>query len=167
MFNAGGGNRGTGYFTFAFDIKTTATVPQAVWEKRIACNTNGTPFWGFRMSGRGAPAGSIGFEYGTPPSNYDATSTTSVADGAWHQVAVTRHGVTVDLYIDGTLETTRTTPATVNVTNPAPMRAGVSECDGVDGTNSLNGELAELMIFRSALTQPQIQALGMSQGLTG
>jgi hypothetical protein len=29
-----------GAFTFAFDVKTTATAQQAVWEKRIACNTN-------------------------------------------------------------------------------------------------------------------------------
>jgi hypothetical protein len=45
--------------------------------------------------------------------------------------------------------------------------AWVSTYDGIDGTQPFTGELAELMIFRSALTQPQIQALGMSQGLTG
>ena len=116
----------------------------------------------------GTPAGSIAFEYGTyPTSGYSATSTTSINDGAWHQVAVTRHGVTVNLYIDGTLETTITSAATANVNNNARMRAGVSTCDNVDGTQSFTGVLAELMIFRSALTQPQIQALGRSQGLTG
>jgi len=36
----------------------------------------------------------------------------------------------------------------------------VSECDGIDGTNPFTGELDELMIFRSALTQQQIQSLG-------
>ena len=168
VFNRVGGNRGTGAFTFAFDVKMTATPQQAVWEKRMACNTNGTPFWGFRMNGSGTLAGSIDFEYGTyPTSGYAATSTTSVDDGAWHQVAVTRHGVTVNLYIDGTLEATVNSPATANVNNSAQLRAGVSTCDGVDGTHSFTGELAELMIFRSALTESQIQALGMSQGLTG
>jgi hypothetical protein len=113
------------------------------------------------MNGRGTPAGSIDFEYGTyPTSGYSATSTTSLNDGAWHQVAVTRHGVTVKLYIDGTLETTITSAATANVNNNARMRAGVSACDGVDGTTAFTGELAELMIFRVALTQAQIQALG-------
>ena len=161
VFSKTGGNRGTSDFTLSFDIKTTATVQQAVWEKRIACATDGTPMWGFRMNGRGTPAGSIDFEYGTyPASGYSAVSTTSVSDGTWHQVTVTRQGVTVELYIDGTLETTVTGAATANVTNHARMRAGVSTCDGVDGTHPFTGELDNLMIFRSALTQPQIQALG-------
>jgi len=164
VFNKTGGNRHRGDFTLSFDIKTTATAQQAVWEKRIACDTDGTPFWGFRMSGTGQPVGSIGFEYGTPPPSYSATSTTSINDGAWHQVAATRHGRTVKLYIDGTLEATTTSPATRYLANDAPMRAGVSTCDGVDGTVAFTGELDELMIFRSALTQPQIQALGRSAG---
>lgn len=159
VFNKSGGNRGRGDFTFAFDIKTTATVHQAVWDKRIACDTDGTPFWGFRANGRGSPAGSIDFEYGTPLPSYSATSTTRVNDGKWHLVVVTRHGVTVKLYIDGNLEATTTTPTTQYLANNAPMRAGVSTCDGIDGTHPFTGELDELMIFRSALSQPQIQAL--------
>src|SRR5262249_40013945 len=149
-------------------IKTTATVQQAAWEKRIACDTDGTPFWGFRGNAVGPPPGTITFEYGTPPSHAaSASSTTIVNDGAWHQVAVTRHGGTVKLYIDGTLEATTTTPAALNLANNAPMRAGVSKCDGVDGTRPFTGELDELKIFRTALTQPQIQALGRGAGLTG
>ena len=73
--------------------------------------------------------------------------------------SVTRHGVTVKLYIDGNLEATTTTPTTQYLANNAPMRAGVSTCDGIDGTHPFTGELDELMIFRSALSQPQIQAL--------
>jgi hypothetical protein len=160
VFNKTGGNRHRGDFTLEFDIKTTATAPRGVWEKRIACDTDGTPFWGFRMNTTGPTGGPITFEYGTPPLSHSASSTTSISDGAWHQVAATRHGRTVKLYIDGTLEATTTTPTTVNLTNKAPMRAGVSTCDGVDGTHPFRGELDELMIFRSALTQPQIQALG-------
>ena len=166
VFNKTGGNRHRGDFTFSFDIKTAATGQRGVWEKRIACDSDGTPLWGFRMNTTGPTGGPITFEYGTPPLNYSASSTTSISDGAWHQVAVTRHGVTVKLYIDGTLEAT-TTPTTENLTNKAPLRAGVSTCDGVDGTQPFTGELDELMIFRSALTQPQIQALGRAEGLTG
>jgi len=47
------------------------------------------------------------------------------------------------------------------------MRAGVSTCDGVDGTQPFKGELDELKIFRTALTQSQIQVLGRATGLTG
>jgi hypothetical protein len=167
VFNKSGGNRHRGDFTFSFDVKTTATAEQATWGKRIACDTDGTPFWDFRMSGRGLLPGSIQFAYGTPPTSYGATSTTSINDGAWHQVAVTRHGVTVKLYIDGTLEATTTTPTAVNLVNNAHILAGANPCDGVDGTVPFTGELDELMIFRSALTQPQIQALGRAEGLTG
>ena len=167
IFNKTGGNRGTGGFTFEFDIKTTVTVQQAVWEKRTACDSNGTPLWGFRTSPTGQLPGSIGFEYGNPPRESGVISTTSISDGAWHQVAVTRSGGTVKLYIDGNLEATSTTPATAYLSNNASMRAGVSTCDGVDGTRPFTGELDELMIFRSALTQPQIQALARADGLAG
>lgn len=162
VFNKSGGNLGRGDFTLAFDIKTTATVmPVGVWEKRIACNTNGTPFWEFSMVGPPQQAGAITFGYGTPPAaNPNATSTTRINDGKWHQVAATRHGRTVKLYIDGTLEATATSAATLNLTNTSPMRAGVSTCDGIDGTHPFTGELDELMIFRTAFTQQQIQALG-------
>jgi hypothetical protein len=114
------------------------------------------------------PAGAIVFGYGTPPAvNPSVISTTSINDGVWHQVAVTRHGPIVKLYVDGALEATTTSATTLNLTNNAPMRAGVSTCDGIDGTSPFTGELDELMIFRSALTQPQIQALGRAEGLTG
>jgi hypothetical protein len=36
----------------------------------------------------------------------------------------------------------------------------VSKCDGIDGTHAFIGELDALMIFRTAFTQRQIQALG-------
>jgi Concanavalin A-like lectin/glucanases superfamily len=167
VFNKAGGNRGSGDLTFAFDIKTTATVQQGVWEKRIACDTNGTPFWDFRTTTRGTPVGSITFEYGTPPANFFVASKTSVSDGKWHLVVATRHGRTVKLYVDGNLEAATTSATTANLSNNAPMRAGVSTCDGIDGTHAFTGELDELMIFRTVLGQPQIRALGRAEGLTG
>jgi hypothetical protein len=154
VFNRYGGNRGRGDFTLAFAIKTTATRLQAVWEKRIACNSDGTPFWGFRME-----AGRIGFELFTGTIDYGATSTTRISDGKWHQVVATRHGVTVRLYIDGNLEATTTSATTVYVANDARMRAGASKCDGIDGTHPFTGRLDELKIFRTAFTQQQLQAL--------
>jgi hypothetical protein len=161
VFNKTGGNRHRGDFTFVFDVKTTATAKQALWEKRIACDSNGTPFWGFRMQ----PGGQVNLElFSARDFDNSVVSTTSVNDGAWHQVAAARHGPTVSLYVDGQLEATGTSPTMINATNDAHMRAGVSECDGVDGTHSFTGELDELMIFRSALTQQQIQALGRPTG---
>ncbi len=158
VFNTRAGNRGTGAFTFAFAIKTTATQEQAVWEKRAACNSNGTSFWGFRMQRNGQVVfeaqNTVGQDY------VSLGSTPAVNDGAWHWVAVTRHRTTASLYVDGQLQATTTTATTADISKDTPMRAGVSSCDGVDGTKALVGQLDELMIFRAALTQAEIQALG-------
>jgi hypothetical protein len=40
------------------------------------------------------------------------------------------------------------------------VRAGVSSCDGIDGTSASVGQLDELMMFHVALSQSKIQALG-------
>ena len=159
VFNTAGGNPGVGAFTFAFAVKATAaTQEQAVWEKRAQCNSDGTSFWGFRMQ----PNGRINFEaQNTVGQDYmDLGSTAVVNDGAWHWVAVTRQTTTASLYVDGQLQATTTTATTADISKRTPMRAGVSTCDGVDGTAALVGQLDELMIFSLALTQSQIQTLG-------
>ena len=159
VFNSDGGNTGTGAFTFAFAIKTTAaTQEHAIWEKRADCDSDGTSFWGFRMQ----PNGRVSFEaQNTVGQDYmNLGSTAAVNDGAWHRVAVTRQTTAASLYVDGQLQATTTTATTADISKRTPMRAGVSTCDGVDGTNALVGQLDELMIFRVALTQSQIQTLG-------
>ncbi len=159
VFDADGGNPGTGDFTFAFAIKTTAAGQEhAIWEERAQCDSDGTSFWGFRMQ----PNGRVNFEaQNTVGEDYmDLGSMASVNDGAWHWVAVTRQTTTASLYVDGQLQSTTTTATTADISKSTPMRAGVSSCDGVDGTSALMGQLDELMIFAVALTQPQIQTLG-------
>ncbi len=159
VFNTDGGNPGTDAFTFAFALKTTAaTQEQAIWEKRAQCDSDGTSFWGFRMQ----PNGVVNFEaQNTVGQDYvDLGSTAVVNDGAWHWVAVTRQTTTASLYVDGQLQATTTTATTADISKRTPMRAGVSTCDGVDGTSALVGQLDELMIFRVALTRSQIQTLG-------
>jgi hypothetical protein len=159
VFNTDGGNPGTGAFTFAFAIKTTAaTQQQAIWEERAQCDSDGTSFWGFRMQ----PDGGVNFEAQNTVGQDSLVlgSTAVVNDGAWHWVAVTRQTTAASLYVDGQLQATTTTATTADISKRTPMRAGVSTCDGVDGTNALVGQLDELMIFRVALTQSQIQTLG-------
>jgi hypothetical protein len=159
VFNTDGGNPGTGDFTFAFDIKAAAaTQEQAIWEKRAQCDSDGTSFWGFRMQ----PGGRVNFEaQDTAGKDYmDLGSAAVINDGAWHTVAVTRQATMASLYVDGQLQATATTATTADISKATPMRAGVSTCDGIDGTTSLVGQLDELMIFADTLTQSQIQALG-------
>ncbi len=159
VFDTGGGNPGTGDFTFAFAINTTeATQQMAVWEERAQCNSDGTSFWGFRMQ----PDGRVIFEAQNTvgQDTIDLGSTAVVNDGAWHWVGVTRQATTASLYVDGQLQATTTTATTADISKRTPMRAGVSSCDGVDGTIALTGRLDELMMFRVALTQAEIQTLG-------
>lgn len=159
VFNADDGNPGTGAFTFAFAIKTTeATQQQAIWEKRAQCDSDGTSFWGFRMQ----PNGGVTFEAQNTVGQdvMDLRSTAVLNDGAWHWVAVTREATMASLYVDGHLQATTTTATTADVSTTTPMRAGVSTCDGVDGTGALVGQLDELMIYPVALTQSQVQTLG-------
>lgn len=165
VFNRFGGNVAAGDYTFMFDIWTTAHVESAIWEKRPACDSDGTSFWGFRLGfGRlafGSRNGVVAFESQDIHGKnvVDLVSKTRVNNGEWHQVAVTRTGRTVRLYVDGSLKATGTSPQKAEIQIKAPMRAGVSVCDGIDGTHPFTGELDELMIFDSALRQPQIQAL--------
>ena len=159
VFNTANGNPDTGDFTYAFAIKATAaTQEQAIWEKRAQCNSDGTSFWGFRMQ----PNGRVNFEaQNTVGQDYmNLGSTAVVDDGAWHWVVVTRRTTMASLYLDGQLQSMTTTTTTADISKRTPMRAGVSTCDGIDGTTALVGQLDELMIFRVALTQSQIQTLG-------
>jgi hypothetical protein len=162
-FNDRGGNFGRRDFTLAFFIKTSSKALQAIWEKWLVCGASS--FWEFRMNGPGAPAphGAVGLELMADQLGHDVTpnfiGTTPINDGAWHHVALARHGRTASLYIDGVVEATATTPRPVDLWNDKPLRAGASVCDGIDGTRSLRGKLDELMIFKRALTKTQIQAL--------
>lgn len=155
VFNRRGGNPGLGDFTFAFSVLTTATVAQALWEKRQACDSEGTSFWGFRM----ASDGEVGFEVqDLNGQNYvDPVSQAVVNDGLWHRVVVTRKGPTVRLFVDGIPQATRTSPSTADISNDTRLRAGVSACDFADGTHAFTGELDELKIYRKALGRAAIQ----------
>ncbi len=159
-FNDRGGNFGRRDFTLAFFIKTRSTALQAIWEKWLVCGKSS--FWSFRMNGPGAPNGVAELELMSDQLGHDDLGlhgTTPINDGAWHHVALARHGRTASLYVDGAPEATATTPRPVDLWNDEPLRMGASVCDGIDGTRSFTGELDELMIFERALTQAQIQAL--------
>ena len=153
-FDAVGGNFNRDPFTIAFFIKTTSQVSQAMVEKRPVCDA--ASFWDFRMTGDlwgafldGAP-GAEGTGVTGPP---------GIADGNWHHVALVRNGTNNTIYLDGANPSTAISPEAVQLSNAAPMRAGMSRCTGIDGTNPFDGNLDELMIFNKALSQQQIKVL--------
>lgn len=154
-FDEVGGNFGREPFTLAFFIKTTSPVSQAIWEKRPVCNA--ASFWGFRMTGNLWGAELMSDEFGTD--NTGVPGAPIIADGSWHHVALVRDGTTNTIYVDGAHPGTATSPHPVLLSNTAPMRAGMSACTGIDGTNPYDGDLDELMTFNTALRQQQINAL--------
>ena len=155
QFDEVGGNFGRYPFTLAFFIKTTSPVSQAIWEKRPVCNA--ASFWGFRMTGNLWGAELDGDEFGTD--NTGVPGAPIIANGRWHHVALVRDGTTNTIYVDGANPGTAISPHPVQLSNTAPMRAGMSACTGVDGTNPYEGDLDELMIFNKALSQQKINAL--------
>jgi hypothetical protein len=159
-FDEAGGNFGRDPFTLAFFIKTTSPVSQAIWEKRPVCNA--ASFWGFRMTGNLWGAELDGDEFGTD--NTGVPGAPIIADGNWHHVALVRNGTINTIYVDGANPGTAISPHPVLLSNTAPMRAGMSACTGVDGTNPYDGDLDELMIFNKALSLQQINALIHSLG---
>ena len=62
-------------------------------------------------------------------------------------VALVRDGTNNTIYVDGANPRTAISPHPVQLSNSAPMRAGMSACTGIDGTNPYDGDLDELMIF--------------------
>lgn len=154
-FDEVGGNFGREPFTLAFFIKTTSPVSQAIWEKRPVCNA--ASFWGFRMTGNLWGAELMSDEFGAD--NTGVPGAPIIADGSWHHVALVRDGTTNTIYVDGAHPGTATSPHPVLLSNTAPMRAGMSACTGIDGTNPYDGDLDELMTFNTALRQQQINAL--------
>lgn len=154
-FDAVGGNFNRDPFTIAFAIKTTSQVSQAILEKRPVCNA--ASFWGFRMTGNLWGAELDGDEFGTD--NTGVPGAPIIADGEWHHVALVRDGTNNTIYVDGANPGTAISPNPVQLSNDAPMRAGMSACTYVDGTNPYEGDLDELMIFDQALTPPQINDL--------
>jgi hypothetical protein len=55
---------------------------------------------------------------------HQARSPVSVADGAWHTIECQRSGSTLSVTVDGVVRDTATVPATLSVSNAAPLSIG-------------------------------------------
>lgn len=157
------GNFGTSEFTIAFWIRTTLGSFQALMGKRSICAPDS--FIDVRMR----PPRPLVLEL-----SQDANSTnyisvvpsSSLHDGVWHHIALTRAATTASVFVDGILEATGTTPGVTNIVNAAPWRSGWSACIGVDGTNYFEGDLDEIMFFDRSLSPCEIDRLA-SAGAAG
>ncbi len=147
------GVTGTG-FTIAFWVKTT--------------NTAGTGQW---YGGKGLVDGDLpgaendfgtalsGTKFAVGVGNPDTTlvSRTVINDGNWHHVAGTWNmsSGAMSIYVNGVVDTNRATSATGPRTAPSSICIGRTPQD----PNYFIGAIADVQLFDSVLTAPQIAAL--------
>ncbi|RAU98903.1 LamG-like jellyroll fold domain-containing protein [Paenibacillus sp. YN15] len=96
--------------------------------------------------------GEIGFNSG---GNNLGTAANGYADGRWHHLALTFDGVTMRLYLDGTLKAARTT--TLN-TGSSALYLGRA----ISGSGWFKGKLDDVRIYAGAMTELDIQAQSLS-----
>jgi hypothetical protein len=141
-------------FTIAFWVRTTTTgATGAQWwvgkglvdgEVANVVNDFGVSLVGTRVA----------FGVGNPDTTIQ--STTSINDGAWHHVAVTRNAATgaMVLYVDGAQQATATGP-TGTRSAPASLRVGSLQTN----LNFFAGQIDEVRLFGAVLTAAQVAAL--------
>jgi hypothetical protein len=108
-------------------------------------------------------AGQIGINVGD---TNGARSTTSVSDGNWHFIAITRNSVTgtTQVYVDGTLESTVTAAGlqgTITNVLGIGFTNGVNQdfSRRIDNDKYFNGSLDDLRIYSSVLSTEQVQSI--------
>jgi hypothetical protein len=155
------GNFATSDFTLDFWVSTASVDQEAVLEKRPTCSHG--HFYGIRTASditHPGHAGHLVVETDDDQGNYvDLVTNRAINDGAFHLTAFVRQGTTASVYIDGTIDSTATTPAVADVLNSAPLTAGKSVCDGRDGTVPLEGQIDEIELFSRALSASEILAI--------
>jgi subtilisin-like proprotein convertase family protein len=164
-FDTNAGNFGTRDFTIDFWIKTTNTAEQAVLNKRSACGLDN--MWDVRMLANGE----LVFEMAqdTNPADYEnVTTKTNINDGHFHEVAITRSGLVLAMYVDGILNGSLTNPGIDNIANTSLLTAGTDPCisgpGAPDGTQAFGGDLDELDLWSRALSPAEIEAIYTAGG---
>jgi hypothetical protein len=142
------GNFGAGDFTIEMSVRTTlSSGVEYLASKRGICG--GDNFWSLQIVN-----GVLDMEMAqsaTIPTNYVALhGSRFISDGVWHHVALTRRSGTVNIYVDGALETSST--ATVaNINNNYTLEFGSSVCNGQNGSVKFRGDMDEIRIWNRAL----------------
>lgn len=92
------------------------------------------------------------------------TAPGAYADGAWHHVALTRGGGTIELYVDGARVAHAASP-TGDLAFSA--REGIHVGQRPDGANRLTGGVDEVRLYDRVLTADEVAALASSRSADG
>jgi len=141
--------------TYTAWIKTTSTDATSGFAGNSALtiigdNTNNI------MNSFGVHGGKVQYSHNTGTWN-TVVSTSNVNDGKWYHVAVTHEQATgtVSLYVNGVLEATST--LAYAAANVGYNRVGGSYVDGTNTADLFDGELDDVVVFGSVLTETEIR----------
>lgn len=95
----------------------------------------------------------------TTSTSYRLITPSAVPSGTWSHVAVTRHGLKLDLVVNGTVASTYDLTSDVVPGGSLPLRIGARVAsDGHSAANGFIGVIDEVRVFGVARTASQIQA---------
>jgi hypothetical protein len=161
-FDTNTGNFGTNNFTIDFWIKTTNSQMEPVLDKQPACLNIVENMWVIQTLSNGGISFAISQGAGGAYSA-NLLSKTNINDGGFHEVAISRAGLVLSLYIDGILDNSLTSAGIADITNSALMEAGFSPCVNtfpVAGQiTPFAGELDEVDLWDRALSPAEVYAI--------
>lgn len=140
-------NFGTGPFSTSIWFKTTfAGAGARMINKRAVCVDDN--FWEVAV-GSGAFIGCV--DDGTVSC---VSSNATVNDDEWHHGVFTRDGLSLKVYVDGTLDNTVVANTLADVSNSTPLKIGDSVC-----ANDYVGDLDEVRVYNRALSAAEAKRL--------
>jgi Concanavalin A-like lectin/glucanases superfamily len=161
-------NMGTGDFSIDAWVQTSAQGTQPIVDKRTSGAVGYTLFLfdgrlGIQLGDRNLPTSCSTDNSKSSCTNWIAPATMpSMADGKWHQVAVTVHRASGGgrLYADG-VEVLAFDPTVRNqsLDNTAPLSIGRHHPNSSAGQGFWRGLLDEVELFRRALSAEEVRAL--------
>jgi len=158
--NFGGsvGQFGTQAFTVAFWVQTSDTLSlyDLLGDRTATGHGN---FLAIRMTGGGVVSAEV--DQDAQGTNYIGVQSTQsgLNDGNWHQIAVTRSGGTLNLYIDGAFSNSGSANGVANINNNNPLRFGRSLQAPGTSRFAPDALFDDLYIYNSALSSTRIRSL--------
>lgn len=143
---------GTGDFSLAVWVQASPGGYQSIFTRDVAGAGGGLILDLF--TGSGVPMAWVGGSF--------SASSTSVTDGLWHHIVITRTSGTLQYYIDAVPDTSASAPGSINQLNSNAIVIG-----GKPGVSyPFNGKVDDLRFYNRAISPTEVQNLFMARGVT-
>lgn len=143
----------TGAMTVSAWVKPTTISNADTIVSKKGNNKNG---WHLALSSTGKPTFEVAYGATAPGTIIAVTAPTALTAGAWaHITGIYEPGVSVRLYVNGSLVATTTTTQTSQRNSGAQVRIGKRPSN----VDPFNGSIDEVRIYNRALTTTEVAAL--------